>query len=207
MRKKKIIITLLIIVLLLILIPLGAFGVFVTKNILIDGKEARIIYADEPMPDDIEAGTPIVLEIPNKSKDTIEELEKEKKQATTESLTAEIDSEYNVNEIGEEIYEMAGFKEKEEKEEKFLEVFKKYYGSAETEALFAEIRDETNKRNSFEEPYKFPETAKKLLTAVIDIIDTKNLTDEEREALVCIVQSMDLTTLDDKELVNHINNL
>ncbi len=83
----------------------------------------------------------------------------------------------------------------------------KINGDNETETLFNSIKNETNINNKNSTQYTFPENGKTLLRAVIDIIDNSNPTEEEIEILKKVVQSMDLTTLNDEKLAQRINNL
>lgn len=202
MKKNIVILSLIFILILCIIVPIvvKAVGITLTYN-----EEGRlIIQTGKAIPNEIEEGTKIVLEV------SPENYEKTEKQRIEEKMNV-VDnniitySEENIRTIQEEIDEYMN--NEKEKEEEFLVILKKYYGNQETENLLQEIKSETeNKNNSFEN-YSFPQSGKKLLNVVIDICKRENVSNEEKECLKYVVQGMDLTTLDDKELADKIDNL
>lgn len=197
MSKKKIIILVIAIILLLVLIPLIVYAQKVHLNYDENGKP--IVFAGQKKPDEIKEGTEYTLAIPTEEKtETEEDMKKEKENSYSES-NYEINSSNN-----DEIDKYSDDERK--KEEEFLIVFKKYYGDKETEKLLAEIRKETENTNDNSSTYKFPEKGKELIKEILNIIDTKNPTEEEKKSLMYVIDSIDLTTLNDSELVNRIQS-
>ena len=205
MKKKIIIIS--VIILFVVLLP---FTVLAAKNMISYTKSGKpIVSTCEAVPDEIK-GQEFALAVPvNESETRDDILQKEKNDAlnkiTSEKITTFSTTEKN--KIKEEIDISANKKETLDSESEFVVVFKKYFGNKETEALFTSIKNETEANAKNNTKYTFPENGKKLLNAVLDIIDNSNPTKEEINILKKVVQSMDLTTLDDKELVKRINNL
>ena len=97
-------------------------------------------------------------------------------------------------------------KEKQEKDNKFLSIFKKYYGDTETEKLLTEINNEIE--NTSSDHYIFPENSgKTLLTAILNMINSEEIPNNEKEILKNAIKEIDIDTLNDETLKETINTL
>lgn len=201
MNRKILIISLIICVILLV-----PFLVYANKKELLYDKNSKpIIESGTDEINEIEEGTEYTLEIPiNKVEKTEQDMIDEKNSFINEINSVEFYSidNYNNEDIKQDID--IYFEEGREKGERATNIIKKYYGDDETDRLFTKIKEETNSNIS---EYKFPENGKKLLEVVLDIIHFEKITSAEKEDLKYLVQSMDLSTLDNQELVNKIKKL
>lgn len=130
----------------------------------------------------------------------------------TNELTSNHISKYDINYQNKSYIEEDGNpdisqmdKENKEKEEEFKKIFIKYYGQEELEKIFTAIKQETSEYSENNPgKYVFPENGKILLRKTIDLINNANTSDTEKDILKYVIDGMDFSTLQDKELLNEL---
>lgn len=156
--------------------------------------------------DEVEPGTRVSLAVPieNEKKRTDEDREVEKQHALENAMHEEKE---DVS-----LYSFPAAEDLAERnnrnEEKALEILNNYYGEDVIADLFDRIRNETsdNRNNDWYE-YMFPENGKELLDKMLLLIENNQISEEDKNAIKYMIKSMDLSTLDDEELKNRIDNV
>lgn len=100
-------------------------------------------------------------------------------------------------------------KEYEQLEKDFESIMYKYHGEEKINQILAEMNNE-NPETDMITSYTFPESGKTLLRCVVEIFDTMNPTEEEKQVLREFSQMMvegNSNKIDDEELKERINNL
>lgn len=171
-----------------------------------DSKGRAIITANEKNITDLEPGTPVVLAVPINTTKNNEEDRIAEKNTFANQINNQVAT-YSIKENDDNFIEFNNISEEQEKnDEEFLNILKKYYGNEKTENLINEIENETDQITSVG-PYKFPEKGKELLKVIIDLNGRSEVSKEEKNILKEFAQSLNLATLNDKELVKQIENL
>lgn len=149
-------------------------------------------------------GSRVVLVTPaEETKRTEEDRIKEKNATLIEKEADGQEVEYKEYELSDQMKVDAD--NVQNKENRVIELLNQYYGEDVINELFGRIKSETN--NADFDVYKFPESGKELLQKIIELAESDAISEEDRDALKFVAQSMDLTTLEDDELKEKVNNL
>ena len=191
MKKKKYIFLIVLIGILII----GSITVLANQYSLRYDEQGRLIIpAGDTIPDEVEDGTPIALEVPDFNKKNYKnDYNKEKN-----SFLSEVES---------DSYKPIDYSDVEVMKDEipFVKVMKKYYGEKEIVDLYNKIDEERENNQSKQLIDEITETQIKGLTMTCDLIENKNLTSEEKEILINALKSIDLSSLKDIELKNRIS--
>lgn len=198
--KKRIIILSVILLAILLIIPLVSTA---AKNLIMYNPEngRPVIVVGEETPEEL-VGKEVSLMIPADNKPTVEK-------DTTESLPEE---EINVvsqkrNVAYSELEIKAQLDAYKEREKRFNEIMYKYHGTEKIDQVLNAMNAE-NGETDIITSYTFPESGKTLLRYVVEIFDTMNPLEEEKEVLREFSQALvQYNDINDDDLENRINNL
>ncbi len=210
-NKKKLIIGGFVIIVLIIL-PIIVVGNIRTLKYNEEGKP--IVHSAKEM-NELKDGTEFVYAIPSNTSITKsdKEISEEKRKilenvsnssVAIKSLTVEEKEKY-AEEISEHTKE--DIKDKEQEEE-FKRIFIKFYSEKELEEVLSSMENEIDEymRNN-PGNYIFPESGKVLLRRSIEMINSKDIAESEKETIIYVIGDMDLTTLNDDNLRNELKEI
>lgn len=194
MSKRKILI-IIIFIFVVIGIPIT---IFASKNLLQYNDDGKlIIFAGEEIPQEVEDGTPIVIAVPNTSQMTPDEFQQNEKEEFMKSHS-------DLQNIVVKDKDLTSNLPKVEIQP-FEEVLYKYYGKEEIENIYSEINKELN-GNYTSEPSYLTKSQRKIFDICIEIINSNESTNDEKNILIKELKEL-VDTVADQDIVEKINNL
>ncbi len=197
MEKRKVIIVSLVIILVLCIIPIMAFAnkTFIMYN---PDNGKPIVAYDQEVPEEL-VGKEVSIQIPATQSQVIDEAE----EVIDEEVNV-LSKERNIQEYSEQEIK-AQYEEHQNLVNNFKQILYKYHGKEKMDKLYSDLNANNDVVIS---DYEFPEEGKTLLQYVIDVFDTMNPTEEEKDILREYSQNIvNFNEIDDKDLVNKILNL
>lgn len=177
----------------------------------INGKP--VIVVGESIPEEL-MGKEVSVMIPAESKPKIEEPIGNVIEENNIVITGNVAEEINVVSEDKNSYNSpevidTRIKEYEQLKRDFESIMYKYHGEEKINQILAEMNNE-NTETDMIKSYTFPESGKTLLRCVVEIFDTMNPTEDEKQVLREFSQMMvegNSNKIDDEELKERINNL
>ncbi len=197
MEKRKVIIVSLVIILVLCIIPIMAFAnkTFIMYN---PDNGKPIVAYDQEVPEEL-VGKEVSIQIPATQSQVIDEAE----EVIDEEVNV-LSKERNIQEYSEQEIK-AQYEEHQNLVNNFKQILYKYHGKEKMDKLYSDLNANNDVVIS---DYEFPKEGKTLLQYVIDVFDTMNPTEEEKDILREYSQNIvNFNEIDDKDLVNKILNL
>lgn len=198
MEKRKVIIVSLVIILVLCIIPIMTFAnkTFIMYN---SDNGKPIVAYDQEVPEEL-VGKEVSVQIPATQPQVIDETE----EVIDEEVNV-LSKERDIQEYSEQAIK-AQYEEHQNLVNNFQQILYKYHGKEKMDKLYSALN--ANNNDEIISDYEFPEEGKILLQYVIDVFDTMNPTEEEKDILREYSQNIvNFNEIDDKDLVNKILNL